>query len=186
MSRYVSIRCGSFTLAGAVFCLATTSDAQQADNVPWEATPTPTIVQQPMRFSNGDVKLVGTLYLPPHGGRVPAVVVFWGAQAPTREFALYQQLATGLPVIGVAVLVFDRRGSGESGGSNAHSTFQDLASDGIAALMRSNRIRGLIPRRSAFGASARVAGLLCSRPARRPKRPLRFPAPLRSSLLPCR
>jgi uncharacterized protein len=90
--------------------------------------------QQPMHFSNGDVQLAGTLYLPEHGERVPAVIVLWGSQAPTRDFALYQQLASGLPAIGVAVLIFDRRGSGESGGSNAHSTFKDLAGDGIAAL----------------------------------------------------
>jgi uncharacterized protein len=87
-----------------------------------------------VHFSNGDVRLAGTLYLPEHANRVPAVIVLWGAQVPTRDFALYQQLATGLPPIGVAVLVFDRRGSGESSGSNAHSTFQDLAGDGIAAM----------------------------------------------------
>jgi uncharacterized protein len=121
------------SVAGAFLCLSTASPAQQSES-PWQAPQTPTITQQPVRFSHGDVRLAGTLYLPEHGDHVPAVIVLWGAQEPTREFPLYQQLATGLPAIGVAVLVFDRRGSGESSGSNAHSTFQDLAGDGIAAL----------------------------------------------------
>src|SRR5579862_8322420 len=123
------------TIRRMAFCaVLVISTVVQAQQEPWHANPNPTLPQQPFTFSNGDVKLSGTLYLPVHGDHVPAVVVFWGAQAQTREFAMYQQLATGLPAIGVAVLVFDRRGSGASGGSNAHSTFDDLAGDGIAAL----------------------------------------------------
>ena len=114
-------------------CLAATLGAQPPAP-PWQAGAVPVVSQQPFNFSNAGVKLAGTLYLPEHGDRVPVVVVFWGAQAPTRDYALYKQLAEGLPAIGVGVLIFDRRGSGESGGSNAHSTFDDLAGDGIAAL----------------------------------------------------
>jgi len=124
----------------------TTARAQQ----PWQAGPIPAIVQQPMHFANGDVKLAGTLYLPEHGDHLPAVVVFWGAAMATRDYALYQQLASGFPPLGVAVLVFDRRGSGESGGANASSTFQDLASDGIAALHALQHTARIDPKRVGF------------------------------------
>ncbi len=96
------------------------------------------------------MRLSGTLYLPAHGDHVPAVVVFWGAQAATREFAMYQQLATGLPAIGVAVLVFDRRGSGQSTGNAENQTFQELASDGIAALHTLQHTPRIDPKRVGF------------------------------------
>jgi hypothetical protein len=84
----------------APLCLATPALAQ--DSAPqWRAPATPTIARQPMSFSSGDIKLAGTLYLPEHGDRVPAVVVLWGAQAPTREYSLYKQLAAGLPALDV-------------------------------------------------------------------------------------
>ena len=136
-------------VATSVLWFSTTTQAQQPDSM-WQAPATPTLKQQPMHFSNGDVPLAGTLYLPEHAARVPAVIVFWGAQAPTRDYALYQQLATGLPAIGVAVLVFDRRGSGQSGGSNVHSTFQDLAGDGIAALRALQHDPRIDPKRIGF------------------------------------
>jgi pimeloyl-ACP methyl ester carboxylesterase len=137
----------SLAAVGALLCITTASLAQQPE---WHADPTPAITQQPVHFSNASVNLAGTLYLPAVGDHVPAVVVLWGAQAPTRDFALYQQLATALPAIGVAVLVFDRRGSGGSGGSNAHSTFQDLAGDGIAALHVLQHNPRIDPRRIGF------------------------------------
>ena len=110
----------------------------------------PAIVQQPMSFTNGDVRFAGTLYLPEHGDRVPAVVVLWDASMPTRAFGLYQQLARGLPAIGVAVLVFDRRGSGESRGSIGHTTYDDLAGDGIAALHALQRTPRIDPSKIGF------------------------------------
>jgi uncharacterized protein len=134
----------TLVIAAAVWC--TPVGAQQA----WQAQATPAIIQQPIHFANGDVKLSGTLYLPAHGDHLPAIVVLWGAQAPTREYASYQQLANGFPALGIAVLVFDRRGSGESGGSNEHSTFQDLAGDGIAALHALQHTPRIDPKRVGF------------------------------------
>jgi pimeloyl-ACP methyl ester carboxylesterase len=136
-------------IAGVVLCLSAKSWAQSNGST-WRANPIPALAQQPVNFENRDVTLAGTLYMPDHGDRVPAVIVLWGAQAPTREFAMYQQLATGLPAIGVAVLLFDRRGSGQSGGSNEHSTFQDLAGDGIAALHALQHNPHIDPKRIGF------------------------------------
>jgi uncharacterized protein len=138
----------SRSLAGAtaIVCLARPIAAQSG----YHAGTIPALTQQAMTLANGDVHLSGTLYMPEHGDHVPAVVVFWGAQAPTREFAMYQQLATGLPAIGVAVLVFDRRGSGQSTGNAQNQTFEELASDGIAALHVLQHTPRIDPKRVGF------------------------------------
>jgi uncharacterized protein len=133
------------TIALTALCFATAAGAQ----TPWQANAVPVATQQPFTFTNAGTKLAGTLYLPDHGDHVPAVVVFWGAQGPTRDYALYKQLADGLPAIGVAVLVFDRRGSGESGGS-ADADFDVLASDGIAALHALQHHARIDPKRVGF------------------------------------
>ncbi len=92
-------------------------------------------------FHNGSIDLSGTLYIPSGVGRYPAVVVFHAAGGGTRSFHAYQHLATALPAAGIAVLIFDRRGSGSSTGDFNTATFQDLAADGIAGveLLKSRR-----------------------------------------------
>ena len=46
---------------------------------------------------------------------------------------LYEHLKHILPPLGIAVFVYDRRGSGASGGDEGHYDFQILAQDGAAA-----------------------------------------------------
>lgn len=135
--------------AALMCCVAVTAHAQSSGES-WQAAAVPVTTHQSFHFTNAGINFAGTLYLPAHGNHLPAAVVFWGAQAPTRDYALYQQIAAGLPAIGVAVLVFDRRGSGESGGSNAHATFDDLAGDGIAALHALQRQPRIDPTRIGF------------------------------------
>jgi hypothetical protein len=62
---------------------------------------------------------------------VPALVVLHGASEPLASTPLYQHLAEGLPQLGMAVLIFDRRGSGASTGEK-DVVYQTLAEDGIA------------------------------------------------------
>jgi uncharacterized protein len=85
-------------------------------------------------FHNRGIALHGTLYVPAASGRRPAVVVFHAAGGGTRDFHAYRHLVTALPAAGFAVLVFDRRGSGQSDGDFATATFEDLARDGIAGV----------------------------------------------------
>lgn len=94
--------------------------------------PVPT--SEPVTFRNGEVSLAGTLYLPSGPGPFPAVVAFHAANGGTRDYHAYRHLATALPNAGFAVLLFDRRGSGESGGDFETATFKDLAADGIAGV----------------------------------------------------
>ena len=121
----------SLRVAALAFMLTSTSPTFAAD--PWAATPVPGITQQEFRFSNGDTPLVGTLYMPTAGDHLPAVVALWGASNPLHDMPLYRHLAQGLPPLGIAVLIFDRRGSGQSSGTYQNLLYEQLADDGIAA-----------------------------------------------------
>jgi pimeloyl-ACP methyl ester carboxylesterase len=72
-------------------------------------------------------ELVGTLY-PATTGPVPVVVAAHGASGGTRDFHLFGHLQDTLPSVGIATLIYDRRGEGASGGSPA-GTYRVLAAD---------------------------------------------------------
>ncbi len=100
---------------------------------PWHVAATSSAISKEVHFQSGDATLVGTLIVPQEGSRHPAVVVTHDASAPTREYALYRHLMEGLPELGYAVFVYDRRGSGASSGDLAQSDYTVLADDAIAA-----------------------------------------------------
>ena len=115
----------------------------------WHTQPTH-IISQELRFTNGDAHLVGTVYLPEKGDHLPAVVVFHAAMAATREAALYRHLSEGLPALGIAVLVYDRRGSGQSTGSMGNISYEILADDGIAGQHALAKLPRIDPKRIGF------------------------------------
>ncbi|HEU0297649.1 MAG TPA: alpha/beta fold hydrolase [Anaerolineales bacterium] len=85
-------------------------------------------------FFNQKLKFSGTLYLPQGNQPGTAVVVIHPASAGERTDPFYDHLKSELPMHGVAVLVFDRRGSGASEGDFETADFEDLAGDVIAAV----------------------------------------------------
>ncbi len=85
-------------------------------------------------FANRTVQLAGTLYKPATEIASPALVILHAANGGTRQFPFYQHLVTHLPAWGVAVLLFDRRGSGHSSGDFETASFETLAEDGHAAV----------------------------------------------------
>jgi pimeloyl-ACP methyl ester carboxylesterase len=87
-----------------------------------------------VEFKNGDLTLHGNLYLPKKPGKYPALIVYHSASGGIRAYPTYQHLADVLPAKGVAVLLFDRRGFGQSQGNFETANFADLASDGIAGI----------------------------------------------------
>ena len=83
-------------------------------------------------FTNGDVTLRGTLYLPRSGGRHPALVLIHGSgRQPRDEYRFYARMYARR---GVAALAYDKRGSGLSGGSVTGSTYQVFAGDAVKAV----------------------------------------------------
>jgi uncharacterized protein len=102
-----------------------------AATLPWYAPATTRVVTKSVVFTNAGATLRGTLYLPITKQPVPAIVAFHGASEPLASTPLYRHLSEGLPQLGMAVLLYDRRGSGASTGSE-NVPYQTLADDGIA------------------------------------------------------
>ena len=111
---------------------ASSSESSASSSDLWHVEGTPTVVSQEVRFGNAGADLVGTVYLPKTGDRLPALVVLHSAGAATREAALYRHLREGLPALGFAVLIYDRRGSGQSSGSLQGVDYETLADDAVA------------------------------------------------------
>jgi hypothetical protein len=97
----------------------------------WVVPGAPHVLAHHVSFKNGDARLDGTLYLPATGEHLAAVVVLHDAGIPTRDGKLYDHLRSALPAIGIAVLIYDRRGTGLSTGSSRVS-YETLADDAIA------------------------------------------------------
>jgi pimeloyl-ACP methyl ester carboxylesterase len=115
------------------------------------------------RFHSKGVTLAGRLVLPPGRERVPVVVLLHGAERDSAlEFYSLQRL---LPAEGVGVFVYDKRGTGASGGSYTQD-FQLLASDAIAALHEARRLAGARVSRIGYQAGSQggwVAPIAASR-----------------------
>lgn len=101
--------------------------------------------ETPVRFANDGVALAGTVVWPQGAGPFPAVVISHGSGPGHRDQALYRTEAFRYARQGVAALVYDKRGCGESGGDWRSASLDDLARDalaGLRALQASPRIRG--------------------------------------------
>ncbi|HKN59949.1 MAG TPA: alpha/beta hydrolase [Candidatus Acidoferrales bacterium] len=89
--------------------------------------------------SGAGIKLAGTLTIPPGKGPFPAVVLVAGSGAHDRDEALmghrpFLVLSDYLTRRGIAVLRYDKRGVGESGGTYGTATTADFADDAEAGL----------------------------------------------------
>jgi pimeloyl-ACP methyl ester carboxylesterase len=90
-------------------------------------------------FAGAGAKLAGRLVLPKGAGKVPVVVLVHGSERTSaRDFYPLQRL---LPAQGVAVFVFDKRGTGGSSGAFTVD-FSVLANDSAAAIREARRLAG--------------------------------------------
>lgn len=87
-----------------------------------------------VRFESGAIELAGLLYLPSTPGPHPAVAFIHGSGSSSRDGFWYLTPADYLARNGVAVLLPDKRGSGKSGGEWHKTSFDDYASDALAAV----------------------------------------------------
>ena len=138
----------SFGLALAVGAASVASQPAIAAD-PWSAPTTIGVTTESVVFSNAGATLHGTLYLPANARKVPAVVVLHGASEPLAGTPLYRHLREGLPAIGIAVLLFDRRGSGASSGST-NVGYETFARDGIAGARLLRQLPAIDPSRVGY------------------------------------
>ncbi len=87
----------------------------------------------PVSFRNGKVLLRGTLCIPRSSGMHPAVILVHGSGAETR-WGTSRYIADRMARAGIAALIYDKRGSGESGGDWRTSSYEELARDALAAV----------------------------------------------------
>lgn len=121
--------------------------AQETAPLPRSAAPSTTVETESRTFRSGDATLSGTLHLPRGGRALGAVVVAHSASKPLRDAMLYRHLTEMLPPLGIAVLIYDRRGSGQSGGNLRESDYAMLADDAIAAVRMLRADPRIDPRR---------------------------------------
>ena len=88
-------------------------------------------VREDVRFPNGDITLAGTLIKPATAGPHPVIVWLSGRGSAARQNSPTQRV---LAEHGIASLIYDKRGSGQSTGNFAKATFNELVSDALAAV----------------------------------------------------
>jgi uncharacterized protein len=96
------------------------------------AAQVPQFAEREVTFRNGAVELSGTLMLPSAQSPSPAVVFLHGSGPHTR--AGFRPYAEEFARLGLASIFFDKRGSGESGGSWITASLEDLTGDALAAV----------------------------------------------------
>jgi uncharacterized protein len=85
-------------------------------------------------FYNDTIRLAGTLLLPPGPGPFPAVIFTHGSHPDTRN--VYYGSAMHFVRNGIAALIYDKRGVGEStGGDYRTAGISGLAGDALAGLL---------------------------------------------------
>jgi uncharacterized protein len=91
------------------------------------------------RFQSGGTELAGRLVMPKGPGPVPIVVLVHGSeQSSARDFYELQRL---FPSAGIGAFVYDKRGTGASGGEYTHD-YPSLAKDAVAAMREARRLAG--------------------------------------------
>jgi hypothetical protein len=86
-----------------------------------------------VEFHNQGVKLAGSLLLPRSEVPVPAVVFVHGAGPQTRE--PYREVGAYFASQGIAALIYDKRGTGQSGGTyESYAPYENLVNDALSAI----------------------------------------------------
>jgi uncharacterized protein len=92
-------------------------EVRRAGQPPLAAVPERVHDEHSVRITSVDAELAGVLMTPPGPGPHPAVVVVLGSHLARH---------------GVAALIYDKRGVGDSTGDHATATFDDLTADALA------------------------------------------------------
>lgn len=127
------------------------ANAQMPLTQPWSVASDMAVAKRVITFENCSAILSGTLFSPADGRAHATLIATHGAAAPLRSDPLYRHLIEIMPRLGIAVFVYDRRGSGQStSGGAAPGNFDLLAEDAVAAFARLQREPEADPKRIGF------------------------------------
>ena len=89
---------------------------------------------EPVTIASGDVTLAGTIAYPDSPGPHPAILMLHGSGPEARLDFPDRAVVNVLTDAGFAVLFYDKRGVGESGGNFDDALYHDFIDDALAAL----------------------------------------------------
>jgi pimeloyl-ACP methyl ester carboxylesterase len=124
----------------AVFVLGMAAPAARADETGSESG----FAEHRVAFHNQGVELVGSLLLPKSDVPVPAVVFVHGAGRQTRE--PYREVGAYFASQRIAALIYDKRGTGQSGGAyESYAPYKNLVDDALSAVAFLKKRREIAP-----------------------------------------
>lgn len=136
-------------LSSVMPLLTSAADAQERQ--PWTVPSDTVVVRRDIDFENYGAILSGTLFHPAGRRARATVIALHGAGVPLRTDPLYRHLTEIMPRLGMAVFIYDRRGSGRStSGGAAPGNFDLLAGDAVAAFKRLMKEPAVDARRIGF------------------------------------
>lgn len=130
---------GEFEQGGIKGAFTLTRSTEEAKKEPEKPKkPLPYNLEE-VAFKNGDLKFTGELMSPKKGGKHPAVIMITGSGPQNRYeelfgWKIFQDIADHFVRNGIAVLLYDDRGMGGSGGNVFEATTADFATDALAAV----------------------------------------------------
>lgn len=122
--------------------------------------------QERLTIRHGNISLAATLVLPGTKGRHTAVVFVPGSQALSRDESAPFREFDALISNGIGILIYDKRGTGESNGDWQRESFDELADDALAGVALLRRRRDINPQQIGvwgFSQGASIAPLAASR-----------------------
>ncbi|MFQ5752013.1 MAG: alpha/beta hydrolase family protein [bacterium] len=87
-----------------------------------------------IQFRNKEIILAGSLFLPVGAEPCPAILIIHGSGSGSRKEWTYNFWGYFFAQQGIAALIYDKRGTGESIGDLDRASFYDLADDAIAGV----------------------------------------------------
>jgi pimeloyl-ACP methyl ester carboxylesterase len=119
--------------------------------------------EEQVHFGRPDgVMLEGTLLTPTTKGPHPAVVLLHGSGQQDRNgyLSVMRFAADHFARHGIAALIYDKRGSGASGGNWATATFDDMAADALSAMTLLQRRQGINTKQIGLWGSSQAGWVL--------------------------
>jgi dienelactone hydrolase len=94
-----------------------------------------TVTETEIQFQSDNVQFPGKLFIPKGDGPFPAVVILHGGSSNVKAHrATSSYYAWRFAKKGIAALIYDKRGTGDSGGIYSKSTFDDFVNDALNAV----------------------------------------------------
>ena len=95
--------------------------------------PPSAVKEEDLTFKSGEVTIAATLFLPTGDSKVGAVVMTHGSDKTGRRSRFFRLWGKVFASNGIAVLIYDKRGVGDSGGEYVETPNFDIAASDVVA-----------------------------------------------------